>query len=296
MAGVILAIACAQAGAGGTSIPGFYNDTHVGAMGFFHQYLRTMDKRWYELAEIATRHFMDIDVAHCNRKGYWDQGNPAMAKLGPGEGHLSKHEIPDHADRNMHFGHAHVSGLPDYYLLTGDKRASEVMREMGDWWANMSPLAFPSSVDSMHSAEAERDYGWPLFAMEEIFRGTGDVKYLQAATQEVRHLLAWWKVPSNHYVNGKIAGRNDYRQGTGWWFMYPRCDNCPMDPLYNQNTNPWAILYNGTNPWMAGPLISNLSKFREYDADYKLVNDDEVKEMIMQTTNYVVKYGWNETI
>jgi hypothetical protein len=276
--------------AGGTRIPGFYNDTHVGAMGFFHQYLRTMDKRWYELAEIATRHFMDIDVAHCNRKGYWSAGN-----LGPGEGHLSKHEIADHADRNIHFGHSHVSGLPDYYLLTGDKRAYDVMREMGDWWANMSPLAFPSSVDSMHSAEAERDYGWPLFAMEEVFRGTGDVKYLQAAAQEVRHLLAWWKVPSNHYVNGTIVGRNDYRQGNGWWFMYPRCDNSPMSPSYDPATNPWAILYNGTNPWMAGPLLSNLSKFREYDADYKLVNDDEVKEMTMQATNYVVKYGWNET-
>jgi hypothetical protein len=38
---------------------------------------------------------------------------------------------------------------------------------------------------------------------------------------------------------------------------------------------------------------TNLSKFREYDADYKLVNDDKVKEMVMQTTNYVVKFGWD---
>jgi hypothetical protein len=274
----------------GTRIAGFYNDTHVGATNFFHQYLRTMDKSWFELAEIATRHFMDIDVAHCNRKGYWSS---AYGNLGPGEGHLSKHEIPDHADRNIHFGHAHLSGLADYYLLTGDKRAYEVMKEMGDWWANMAPFAFKTPIDSPHFAEAERDYAWPLFTMNEAFRGTGDTKYLQAAAQEVKHLLGWWKTPSHHYVNGAIVGENNCTAGTGWWYMYPRCDNSPA-PTQNSDGS-YTILYNGTNPWMAGPLFSSLIQFRGYNADYGLVNEEDIKEMLLQTVNYVVKYGWNES-
>jgi len=272
----------------GTRIPGFYNDTHVGATNLFKQYLRTSDKRWWELAEDATRHFMDIDVAHCNRKGYWDQNGPAWGNLGPGECNMTKHEMVDHDDRNLHFGHAHLSGLADYYLLTGDPRALEVAREIGDWWSRMSPLSFPVPVPNPHVAEAERDYAWPLFTMNEVYRATGDPRYLRAAAQEVRHLIGWWKTPSTHYVNGAVVGQNDYASGTGWWCMYPRCDNSPSPPT-------GTILYNGTNPWMAGPLFSSLIQFYQYNTDLNLVDSAEIKEMLLQTYNYVVKYGWDES-
>ena len=201
----------------GVRIPGFYNDTHVGAHQFFIQYLRTKDKRWWELAETASRHWMDVDVSHTNRKG----GPWGSKNFGPGEGHMIKHEMSDHHSRNIHKGHAHISGLPDYYLMTGDKRAREVIEEVGDWWAKASPKFFATPVGSTHWSEAERDFGWPLFVMNEVYRATGDTKYLQAAAQEVNHLLQWWQTPSDHWVDGVIVGQNDWAQGTGWWYMYP---------------------------------------------------------------------------
>jgi hypothetical protein len=267
---------------------GFYNDTHVGAHNFLIQYLRTLNEKWWELGEIATRHWMDIDVSHTNRKGYWKNSSFAYVGLGPGEGHMIKHDILDHSSRNIHFGHAHLSGLQEYYLLTGDRRALEVIKEVGDWWANMAPIKFPVPVPNPHYAEAERDYAWPLWTLCEVYRVTGDKKYLEAAAQIVRHLIGWWQTPTQHFVNGVVVGQNDSTKGTGWWYMYPQMDNSPTPPA-------GKVLYNGTNPWMAGALLAAVIEFREHNKDHNLVDDALLTEMLFQTMNYVVKYGWDDT-
>ncbi|MBI3324041.1 MAG: hypothetical protein HYZ92_02060 [Candidatus Omnitrophica bacterium] len=265
----------------GRRIPAFYNDTHVGARNFLAQYARTGDERWFDLGEEASRHWMDIDVSHADRLGHWRHG------YGPGEGHLIKHDLIDHTSRNLHAGHAHISGLPDYYLLTGDARTLEVIREVGNWWANAVPDVFPLPVPQPHYAEAERDYAWPLFVLNEAYRVTGELRYLKAASQIVKHLIGWWQQPSEHWANGKLIGRNQWRSGTGWWAMYPRQDNSPEPPK-------GKILYNGTNPWMAGALLGAVIQFRELDRDHGLADDELIEEMVLQTMNYVVKYGWNE--
>lgn len=265
----------------GIKIPAFYNDAHVGAHPFFAQYLRTLDTRWWEWAERSTRHWMDIDVSHTSRFGYWD----VPQDLGPGEAHLLGHDNVDHETRNLHLGHAHISGLPDYYLLTGNPRALEVIREVGNWWIHMTPFQFPVPIPSPHVAESERDYGWPLYVLNEVYRATGERKYLEASAQIVKHLIAWWQTPSDHYVSGEVIGSNDWTQGSGWWAMYPQQVNSPTPPE-------GKVLYNGTNPWMAGPLFSALIRFAEYDRDFHLVDPDVLQEMLFQTMNYVVKYGW----
>ena len=258
---------------GGNEGPVFYNDTHVGSGLYFTQFLRTQQEIWWWIAEKATRHWMDIDVSHTARSGHWQKS------FGPGEGHMINHDIYDHTCRNMHRGHAHLSGLPDYYLLTGDPRAYEVMREVGDWMANAVPSFYPLPLIGRHTAEAERDYAWPLFVLNEAYRATGDRKYLEAGAQEVKHLIAWWQQSEDHLVGGKVVGRNDWRKGTGYWTMNPHCDNCPRG-------------FNGCNPWMAGALLGSLIQFYEYDADTRLVDRPLLQQMLLQCMNYVVKYGW----
>lgn len=278
---------------GGVRIPGFYNDTHVGAAKFFTEYLRTRDRRWWNLGEVATRHFMDIDVSHTHRLGYWRDRRTARrpsVSFGPGEAHVISHEMVDHASRSLHGGHAHLSGLPDYYLLTGDRRALEVLREVGDWWVNAAPVVFPTPVEKPHLAEAERDFGWPLFVLNEAFRATGDVRYLRGSAQIVKHLIEWWQTPSDHWVNGTVVGRNDSAQGTGWWHMFPRQDNSPFPSKWMLG----QLLYNGTNPWMAGSLLSAVATFYQLNQDFKLADNSIVKDMYLQTVNYVVKWGWKE--
>ena len=144
---------------------------------------------------------------------------------------------------------------------------------------NAVPYFYPLLLIGPHIAEAERDYAWPLFVLNEAYRATGDRKYLVAGAQVVKHLIAWWQQRANHLVNGKVVGRNDWRQGTGYWTMYPHCDNCPAG-------------YNGCNPWMAGPLLGSLIQFYEYDADTPQVDRQLLQAMLLQCMNYVVKYGW----
>src|SRR5260370_1259147 len=129
---------------------------------------RSLGRRGGNYAGNATRSFMDLGVAPSSRRGYWRRD------YGPGEGHLIKHEIEDHSSRNPHLGHAHLSGLADLYLPPGDRRAFEVMREIADWWVNAVPDLFPTPIHLPHFAEAERDYGWPLFVLNEAYRGTAD--------------------------------------------------------------------------------------------------------------------------
>ena len=266
-------------------VPAFYNDTHVGANNFITQFVRTLDQRWWNLGVTSTLHFMDIDVSHTDRYGYWDRGRGFT--LGPGEPHLRSHANIDHEARSIHFGHAHVSGLPNYYLLTGDRRALEVLEEISNWWRAGSKVFYPIPRDSAFRrvAEAERDFAWPLYSMNEWVRTTSDVAYhREVSAHLVRFLIEWWGTPADHMQRGEVVGTHDASQGTGWWAM----DN--MDNGRDGKST-------GTNPWMAGALISALIQFRELDDQLGSDIDRQVLDtMLLQTMNYVVKYGYSDDI
>lgn len=278
----------------GQRIPSFYNDTHVGAGNFFKQFLRTGDQRWFQLGDISTRHVMDIDVSHGPRQGYWKTGK---APQPAGELLCISHENVDHETRNLHWGHAHVSGLTELYLLTGDKRALEVLKEIAKWWEFVAPHFFPLPFDvSEHFREAERDYAWPLYVMNEYVRVTGDRRYhRKVAGRLVNYLIEWWQTPLDHIgynpatgvVSNDVIGVNDARAGTGFWTM-----------TRMGNTTKTANLATGTNPWMAGALIANVIKFLEQDMQFATVGEAAgishrtLQDMLLQAQNYVVKYGY----
>lgn len=279
----------------GVRVPSFYNDTHVGANNFFTQFLRSGDQRWFQLADISTRHFMDLDVSHGPRSGYWATGGlPQPA----GEVHAINHENIDHQVRNLHWGHAHVSGLSNNYLLTGDKRSLDVLTEVAHWWKFMAPYYFkrPFAMADRYR-EAERDYGWPLYVMNEYVRVTGDASYHKdVAGGLVDYLNQWFRTPANHigfspstgFPSNTVLGVNDASQGTGFWTM-TRMDN---HSGYNAT---------GTNPWMAGAFMGNIIKFYEADQQFAQagkasgVDQAQVVDMLLQGMNYVVKYGYDSS-
>ena len=290
----------------GVRIPAFYNDTHIGANNFFHEFVRTGEQRWFQLGEISTRHFADIDVAHGPRKGYWDTAYP-MGQQPAGEIHAEGHNNEDHQTRNMHWGHAHVSGLSDLYLLTGDKRSLEVLTEIANWWKFVTPHFFKTPFDKTVYREAERDYGWPLYVMNEYVRVTGDASYHKAVNaQLVNYLIQWWQTPMNHIGYNavtkavsvsSIVNVNDASQGTGYWTMY-HMDN---DSLGCNPTAP-NICPDGTNPWMAGALLSAVIKFYEQDKLMAAagkgagIPSATIEDMLLQCMNYIVKYGYEPTV
>lgn len=275
-------------------IPSFYNDTHVGANNFFTEFLRTGDQRWYQLADISTRHFMDLDVSHGPRANYWSTGGVPQPA---GEVHAIGHENNDHQDRNLHWGHSHVSGLSNNYLLTGDKRSLDVLTEVAGWWKFVSPHFFKRPFHAADKyREAERDYGWPLYVMNEYVRATGDAQYHKdVAGGLVTYLNQWFRTPLNHIgynpvtgvISNKVIGVNDANQGTGFWTM------TKMDNGSGYNAT-------GTNPWMAGALLGNIIKFYEADKQFAAagqasgVSHPELIDMLLQGMNYVVKHGYDK--
>lgn len=284
---------------GDLRLPAFYNDTHIGANQFLHEFIRTGDQRYFELGETATRHFRDIDVNHGPRSGYWDTGGLPQP---PGEAKTSGHQNVDHEATALHWGHAHVSGLSDLYLLTGDKRSFEVLGELAGWWRFMRPYTFklPFAFDDLYR-EAERDFGWPLYVMLEWVRVTGDAKYhAEVSAKLAEYMVGWWRTPHEHIgydpatntVSSNVVGINDASVGTGYWTM-TLMDNSEDD---NGDPVPGA---NGTNPWMAGPLLTNLVRFLDQDAAFAKVGKSasppraEMLDMLLQCMNYIVKYGWD---
>ena len=279
----------------GVKIPSYYDDTHVGAENFCIQYARTLDQRWFDLCETTTQQWMDIDVSHSRRKGYWhDWTKPGGPKIlmPPGEPYLSGHSIIDHQSRNQHSGHAHVSGMPAYYLFSGNERALEMLREVGDWHVEFVRMNYSDPADDTHSAEAERDYAWPLYVLNQVYRTTGDQKYHEAAVNEIRHLISWWQIPRDH-TNGfnadgtlKVVGRFDARQGTGYWWMSPKSDNDPPG-------------WNGPSSWFAAALVSNIIDTYEDDKMYGFLDPMVVKDMLLQTMNNIslqVNRAWQCSI
>lgn len=266
----------------GVRIPGFYNDAHVGSNVFFKQYLRTADPRWWHTAEIATQHFIDIDVSNGRRFGRHGF-NGGKIWTPPGEPMLISHGNNDHSSRGIHLGHAHVSGMTDFYLLTGDKRTKDAIDLTAAWWKFVIPKFFPTprpvDPDKRAWAEAERDFAWPLYTANEYVRVNGDPTFhREVAGQVVRHLIDWWKTPSKHEINGEDLGRNDASRGTGWW---------AMDEMDNGDGT-------GTNPWMAGALFSALIQFYQHDLLMPSgIDHGELKDMMWQCMNYVVKNGWH---
>jgi predicted esterase len=297
-------------GKSGMKVPSYFNDSHVGGNSFIHQYLRTNNKAWFHVGETATRHFSDIDVSHAPRKGYHADGQDVdgdgdyeyVFQLAPaGEPHLIKHDNIDHEVRNIHTGHAHVSGLSDLYLLTGDIRYKTVFDEIANWWAFINESKYPvprpltskpDADDSRAYSEAERDFAWPLYSMNEYVRTTSDFNYHKdTAAHFVTYLTQWWQTPTDHIRGDKVLGVNDASQGTGWWAM-DHMDNSPRATYGHSN---------GTNPWMAGPLLSALIAFYQQDLQFREqgldsgIDHAQLKDMMWQTMNYVVKNGWNET-
>ncbi|MGI6610875.1 MAG: hypothetical protein ACOX4G_10235 [Limnochordia bacterium] len=145
-----------------------YDLSHV----YFLQFARTGDLRYFELAESAARHWMDVDIIWAAHDVRW---------LGIGLRHSTQHR-----SGNIEPAHTWLQGLVDYYHLTGDRRSLEAAQLSGDGFARWAlqghPHLAPKSVP--------RTAGWMLIGLMYLYESTLDPHYLQAAEVVVGVLAA----------------------------------------------------------------------------------------------------------
>ncbi len=246
----------------------YWNDPDVSAVmwgnleydlprGFFLQYLRSGDRRFFDRAEQAARFRIDVGVIHAVNKSLFEY--PASAsEMGPGSiwphnvGHTGgyygryadgqyydlpplKFVIPYACLGNCDPGHHWIGGSFDYFCLTGDRRVLEVAVMSADHVAKICPTLYSDHI---------RQIGWPLHMMLDAYEATGDKKYLAAAERQ-------WNQLKKHFDPQK-----------GWVVMlaYGHCTRQSE-----------AERCRGQNGYMLGLTLSALARYHQNTQDTEVL-------------------------
>jgi hypothetical protein len=281
------------------NIPMFGDLHYEDPRGDLLQFLRSGDRKWLENAVAGARHHMDLDVMHVNSVDSSSDVDEVQRGLGPGQIHWHnqyEHEMGG----QTHEGHMVPGGLAEYYLLSGERRALEVLREQGDW---LAAYANRKAFDlSEREFEEQRSHGWPLHALVESYLGSGDVKYLDGAAIIVANSLWWWQHPHQHVVKSPdstkwqdVVETLDYTKGNSAWITNMRTDNCPEGNFTVSNWMAQYLIW-GNLQWLEAaralhPTDSSYTLSGSYLGPTS-IDFGQVEEMLVQNTRFIVETQW----
>ena len=138
--------------------------------GVWIEYLRTGDRRIFDLGEAMTRHSVDVDTCH------WHGYRPYFV------GGCFRHSV-DHFGDEPCASHTFIDNWVDHYYLTGDLRTLQVLREAGAFLYNFHWTEDPQFSFSLRSiANALRGLLY-------VFEVTGEERFLRRA-EEVYAVIA----------------------------------------------------------------------------------------------------------
>ena len=239
---------------------------------FFTQYLRTGDRRYFDRASQAARHYLDVDVVHevndrlhaFGGSANMKPGHVWLHQVGHTGGYYGRYENGRYYDEAplvmkgayqvgmYNWGHQWIGGVFDYYMLTGDRRALEVATMTADTIAADCPT---------HYSDHIRDLGWPLNLVIAAYEATGDKKYLDAATRQ-------WKLLKKHY---------DPEAGFQVMLAYGHCSM--------QDT---AKRCSGQCAYMLGLTLSGLARY------HRITKDPEALQGLTAGVQQLIRECWSE--
>jgi hypothetical protein len=182
-----------------------YNNQYDPIAGFALHFLRTGDRRWYELMNDLARHVRDIDIYHTtedkaayNGGLFWHTYHYADAAtsthrtypqgLNAGGGPSAEHNYP--------------TGLMLHYFLTGERASRDAAIELARWVLAMddgrlTPFRWLASEATGHaSATGSPDYHGPgrgaansIVACRTAHRLTGDPTFAAKADELIRRCI-----------------------------------------------------------------------------------------------------------
>ncbi len=239
---------------------------------FFQQYLRTGDRRFFDRAEIAARHLIDVDIAHeVNQPireygGSWqiEPGAIWAHSVGHTGGYYGRYDGEKYHDIAplkmtgayqlglVDLGHHWIGGAFDHFLLTGERRTHEVAVMACDAMARRTPTRYTDHL---------RGIGWPLQMMMAAWDATGDQAYLSAANRQWRRL------------------RQHLDPDKGWVIKlaYGHCSE-PSD----------AGRCRGQNAYMLALTLSGLARY------HKATGDPEALQGLTAGIDQLIRDCWNQ--
>ncbi|NLF15744.1 MAG: hypothetical protein GX595_00585 [Lentisphaerae bacterium] len=175
--------------------------------GFLLQFLRSGDGRWWELGEQQARHYRDIVVPHAgapSRRGGPVHHNATSLWMPQ---HPEQFWIADHTIAGSSCSHSWAEGMVDYWYLTGDPWAGEVVREMADWYCDRI------ENNAFGAGGQERGPGWALIAVSAL-AGAVPSPRLMRAGQTIADWIIAWQDPLRGVVSVPISEQPSYEGGS----------------------------------------------------------------------------------
>jgi hypothetical protein len=197
---------------GETPLVAHFNNQYDVIYGAIVQYLRSGDRRWFELMADLARHVIDIDIYHTeeDRPAYngglfWHTDHYLDAGTATHRSY-SKASLKCRDPRSYGGGpsneHNYTSGLLHYYYLTGDETAREAVLSLADWVINMDdgsgrclglldarPTGFSSASASRNYHGPGRGAGNSLNALVDAYFLTQQHRYLAKAEELIRRCI-----------------------------------------------------------------------------------------------------------
>jgi YetA-like protein len=187
-----------------------YNNQFDMVMGFILHFLRTGDRRWFDLSDALARHVVDIDVYHTQQDRWAYNGGLFWHTDHYRTAHTSTHRCYSQANRpaGQPYGggpaneHNYTSGLLLYHYLTGNPEAAGAVVELADWVIHMDdggktwlglvddgPTGLASSTKEPGYHGPGRGAGNSINALLDAWTLTGRRDYLAFAETLVRRCI-----------------------------------------------------------------------------------------------------------
>ena len=189
-----------------------YNNQYDFIYGAAVHFLRSGDRRWFELMRDAARHTIDIDIYHTdedkaayNHGLFWHTDHYRDAGGCTHRSYTRKtlEEIP-----SSNYGggpcneHNYASGLLHYFYLTGDPEARDAVLELAQWVISMDdgsqtllgliddgPTGLASSTAGSNYHGPGRGAGNSINTLMDAYRLTGSRKYFNKAEELLQRCI-----------------------------------------------------------------------------------------------------------
>lgn len=124
-----------------------YNNQYDPIYGFAKQFLRTGDRRWFQLMDQLARHVSDIDIYHTNEDRaeynhglFWHTDHYLPAHTSTHRTytkHNTTSSIPGQTGGGPANEHCYSTGLLYHYWLTGSAQSKQAVLDLAGWMINL---------------------------------------------------------------------------------------------------------------------------------------------------------------
>ena len=182
---------------------GWYNcegvGTHTGAL---LQFVRSGQWKYFEFGENLARHLMDVDTIHYNTIA----NDRRLRKILNDEfsqiGSMHRHSGDHWSGRSEEASHTNVWGILLYHYVTGDERAMDVAKEIGEFFLK-EPFTYTQHPEiAPHRAMANALWGDVL-----LYEATADERFKRAADKIVDIYLKGQQSDGSFLENYNLKNR-----------------------------------------------------------------------------------------